>query len=73
MENYEFQSKDYWLIEAIPINQSRSCFLVQEVPILVEKKLKKTPALILTNIQIRPPLRFIERNSSSIHVDDVSK
>jgi hypothetical protein len=38
MENYEAQAKECWSIEEIPIKRSRTCFLVQAVPIVLEKK-----------------------------------
>jgi hypothetical protein len=73
MENYEAQEKECWSIEAIPITRSKSCFSVQVVPIVEERKLKKTLTLILTHTNARKPLWFSERNSLSVHVDEVSK
>jgi hypothetical protein len=73
MENYEAQEKECWSIESIPITRSKSCFSVQVVPIVVEINLKKMSTLILTHTNARKPLRFSERNSLSVHVDEVSK
>jgi hypothetical protein len=55
IENYEAQAKECWLIEVIPIKQSRTCFSVQAIPIIFEKKIKQTPTLIPTNTKTRPP------------------
>jgi len=41
IENYEAHSKYFWTIEAIPFKRSRTCYSLQAVPIVYEKRLQK--------------------------------
>jgi hypothetical protein len=73
LENYEADAKDCWSIESISRKHPRTCFLIQEIPIVYENKHRYNPTLILTENRSTKPLLYNEQNSPSTHVEEVSK
>jgi hypothetical protein len=72
IENYEAHAKGCWLIKIIP-KHPRTCYSIEAVPIVYEKKIRQTPTLISTDNRISKPLRYNERHTPSTHVEAVSK
>ena len=75
LENYKAIARESYSILAIPKKSVRHCLAMTTVPKLVEKNIREVPSLIPTSTKSKPlrPLRYSERESPSVHINEVSK
>ena len=75
IENYEILAWECWSIKVIRCNKVRSFFLVSLVPKIFEKRVREYLTLVSTinNSSGLPLLRYKERDSPTMHVNEVTK
>ena len=73
IENYETKERGCWTIQAIQTKPTRQCFSISTIPKIVEKKIREYPSLSPTKIDNKQSLRYKERESPVLHVEQVSK
>lgn len=75
IENYESIARDSYSIMAILKKLIRNCCFISSIPKVFEKKMREYPSLVLTATESKPlrPLRYKERESLIVHVNEVSK
>ena len=75
IENYESIARESYSILAIPKKPRKSCYTLSIFPKIFEKKIRETPSFISTSTESKPlrTLRYSERESPSVHINEVSK
>ena len=75
IENYESIARDSYSIMAIPKKSIRNFCSISTMPRIFEKKVREYPTLVPTATESNPlrPLRYKERESPIVHVNEVSK
>ena len=73
MENYELQARECWTIQDILKKQTRQCFSVSIIPKIFKRKVREHPSLTPTKIENSLSLRYKERESPVLHIEQVSK
>lgn len=75
MENYESQAHECWLTEAIPRHMIHTYFIITTIPKVLDNKVQEYPTLVPTINQLTnlPPLWYKDRDSPSMHTNEVSK
>jgi len=75
IENYESISRESYSIMAIPKKSGRNYCSMSTFPKLFEKKIQEVPSLVPTSTESKhlQPLRYKERESPSVHLNEVSK
>ena len=75
IENYESIARDSYSIMAIPKKSVRNYCSMSTTPRIFEKKVREVLSLVPTTTESKPlrPLRYKERESPSVHVNEVSK
>ena len=73
MENYKTQARGCWTIQAISKKLTRQCFSMSIVPKIFERKIREYPSLAPIQIEYKQSLRYKERESSVLHIEQLSK
>ena len=73
MEKYKTQARGCWTIHKIPKKMTRQCFSVSIIPKIFERKNSEYPSLAPIKTENIHSLRYIERESPVLHIEQVSK
>ena len=73
IENYETQVRGCWTIQAIQKKPTRQCFSILTIPKIFEKIIREYPSLAPIKTDNKQSLRYKERESPALHVEQVSK
>ena len=75
IKNYESIARESFSILAIPKKSVRCCSSMTTIPKLFDKNIQEVPSLIPTSSESKRlrPLRYNERDSPSVHINEVSK
>ena len=75
LENCKLRARECWTNHAIPKKKTQQCFSIITNPKIFEHKIREYPSPTpVDNVpSCRPPLRYKERESPAVHVEQVSK
>ena len=73
VENYETKARGCWTIQKVQKKPVQECFVVSVIPKTFEKKTREYPTLKPTNINTTQIPRYKERESSAMHIEQVSR
>ena len=75
LENYEALARECFSIKSIPHNKIRNYLLASLVQKIFDKKVCNYPTLILSDNDLmnNPTLRYKEKESPPIHINEVTK
>ena len=73
MENHKTKERGCWTIQAIPKKMARQCFSMSIIPKIFERKIREYPSLAPIKIENIQALRYKERESPVLHIEQVSK
>ena len=75
MENYKTQARECLSIEVIPRKRVQKCLTISIIPKTIKKRISEYSTIITTKKESTniPLLRYRERESPIVHIEEVSK